>query len=66
MGIAHPNTDSRLARYTHSEGYLEWLEASRVARKLSDEEIGDRVRRLEETREHYEQRFDTTDPSTVS
>lgn len=66
MGIAHAEPDSRPARYTRNEGYLEWQEASRIARELSVEEIVDRVRRLEETEESYEERFEATDPSAVS
>ena len=66
MGIARADSESRPARYTRNDGYLEWQEASRIARELSVDEIVDRVRTLEAERDAYEERFDTPDPKTVS
>lgn len=66
MGIVRADHESRPARYTRNDGYLEWQEASRIARDLSIDEIIDRVRALEDECETYEERFGTTDPTTVS
>lgn len=66
MGIVRADRERRPASYTRNEGYLEWQDASRIARELSVEEIIERVRTLEEKRKAYEERFGTTDPTTVS
>ncbi|MUV85108.1 sugar-specific transcriptional regulator TrmB [Natronomonas sp. CBA1123] len=66
MGIAEADTDGRPAKYARNDGYLEWQEASRIANALSVEEIRDRVRELEAQRTAYEERFETTDPATLS
>jgi predicted ArsR family transcriptional regulator len=66
MGIAESDTDGRPAKYARNDGYLEWQEASRIANALSVEEIRDRVRELEAKRTTYEERFETTDPATLS
>jgi len=66
MGIVRADRESRPVRYERDDGYLEWQEASRIARELSVEEIIERVQDLEERREAYEQRFGTRDPATVA
>lgn len=66
MGIAQAMEEGSPTRYTRNDGYLEWQEASRIARELTVEEIIDRVQALEEERAAYEERFGTTDPTTVS
>lgn len=66
MGIVRADRESRPARYERNDGYLEWQEASRIASDLSVEEVIGRVRRLEERRDEFEERFGTTDPSSVS
>ncbi|ELZ28957.1 hypothetical protein C474_13684 [Halogeometricum pallidum JCM 14848] len=66
MGIARTDRESRPARYERNDSYLEWQEASRIADELSIEEIIDRVQRLEARREEFEERFETSDPSSVS
>jgi len=66
MGIARANRGNRPATYERNDGYLEWQDASRIAADLSVEEIVDRVATLEERRSDYEDRFETTDPNTVS
>ena len=66
MGIVRADTEARPAHYERNDGYLEWQEASRIARELTTDEIVDRVRNLEAERARYEERFDATDPDTVS
>ena len=66
MGIAVADRDAEPARYARHEGYLEWQEARRIAEELSTAEIVERVGDLEAERERYEQRFDASDPATVS
>jgi DNA-binding transcriptional ArsR family regulator len=66
MGIVDADRESRPARYERNEGYLEWQDASRIARELSVEEIIDRVRTLEAERDAFEERFGETDPTAVS
>lgn len=66
MGIVRADTDARPARYERNGGYLEWQEASRIARDLTVDEIVERVRGLEAERAEYEERFGTTDPDDVS
>jgi hypothetical protein len=66
MGIAEADTGGRPAKYARNDGYLEWQEASRIANALSVEEIRDRVQELETQRATYEERFETTDPTTLS
>ncbi|MDL0118507.1 sugar-specific transcriptional regulator TrmB [Halobacterium salinarum] len=66
MGVVRKDEQSRPARYERDDGYLEWQEASRIARELSVEEIIDRVADLEAERDAYEQRFETTDPESVT
>ena len=65
MGIARTDGESRPARYERNEGYLEWQEASRIATDLTVDDIIERVQRLEKHREEFEDRFETTDPSSV-
>ncbi|GAA0260168.1 helix-turn-helix domain-containing protein [Haladaptatus pallidirubidus] len=65
MGIARTDNESRPARYERNEGYLEWQEASRIATDLTVDEIIKRVQQLEAHREEFEDRFETTDPSSV-
>ncbi len=65
MGIARTDRESRPARYERNEGYLEWQEASRIATDLSPDDIIERVQRLEAHREEFEDKFETTDPSSV-
>lgn len=66
MGVVRADTDSRPTRYSRNDGYLEWQEASRIARELTIDEIVERVRDLEAERAGYEERFDATDPDDVS
>lgn len=66
MGIVEADRASRPTRYTRDEGYLEWQEASRIARELSTDEIIERVQALEAEQEEYEEQFGTTDPTTIS
>jgi len=65
MGIVRADR-SRPARYERNDGYLEWQDASRIAQELAVEEIIERVQRLEARRDEFEERFETTDPSSVS
>ncbi len=66
MGIVRADSDSRPPTYERNEGYLEWQDASQIAAALSVAEIIDRVANLEERRTAYEERFGTSDPTTVS
>ena len=66
MGVVEAHRESRPARYSRNDGYLEWQEASRIARELSVAEIIDRVESLEAERDEYEARFGTTDPADIS
>jgi DNA-binding transcriptional ArsR family regulator len=66
MGIGRADRQSRPARYERNDGYLEWQDASRLADELTIDEITDRVHQLEDRREEFEQRFETSDPSRVS
>ncbi|WP_254863702.1 DUF7342 family protein [Halovivax gelatinilyticus] len=66
MGIARADPSGRPARYERNDGYLEWQEASRIARDLTIEEIIERVAGLERRRSMYEDRFGTADPDSVS
>ncbi len=66
MGVVEANRESRPARFARNDGYLEWQEASRIARELSVAEIIDRVESLEAERDEYEERFGTADPADVS
>jgi predicted transcriptional regulator len=66
MGIGRADRQSRPARYERNDGYLEWQDASRLADELTIDEIIDRVHQLEDRREQFEQRFGTTDPSSIS
>jgi hypothetical protein len=66
MGISRADRQSRPAQYERNDGYLEWQDANRLARKLTVEEIINRVHRLENRREEFEQRFETTDPTGIS
>ncbi|WP_089649593.1 DUF7342 family protein [Halobacterium hubeiense] len=66
MGVVRKDEQSRPARYERDDGYLEWQEASRIARELSVEEIIDRVADLEAEQQTYEQRFETADPESVT
>ena len=66
MGVVEADRESRPARFARNDGYLEWQEASRIARELSVAEIIDRVESLEAERDEYEERFGTTDPTEVS
>lgn len=66
MDIARANRQSRPARYERNDAYFEWQDANRLADELTVKEIINRVRRLEDRREKFEQRFETTDPTSVS
>ena len=66
MGIVRADRDSRPARYERNDGYLEWQDASRLAEELTVEEIIERVQRLEERRAEFEERFKTSEPTSVS
>ena len=66
MGISRADRQSRPAQYERNDGYLEWQDANRLARELTIEEIIERVHRLEDRQEEFEQRFETTDPTVVS
>jgi len=66
MSIARADRQSRPARYDRNDAYFEWQDASRLADELTVEEIIERVRRLEDRREKFEQRFGTTDSTSVS
>lgn len=66
MGVARADPRSQPASYARNEGYLEYQEASRIARDLTVEEIVERVRELEAERDTYEAEFDTSDPATVT
>ena len=66
MGVVNADRESRPARYSRNDGYLEWQEASRIARELSITAIIDRVESLEAERADYEERFGATDPTEVS
>ena len=66
MGVGRVDRQSRPARYERNDGYLEWQDASRLADELTVEEIIDRVHQLEDRREEFEQRFETSDPSSIS
>lgn len=66
MGIVRADRDSRPARYERNDGYLEWQDAARFAEELTVEEIIERVQRLEDRREEFEERFGTTNPASVS
>lgn len=66
MGVARTDPESQPAKYARNDGYLEYQEASRIARELTVEEIVECVRELEAERDAYEAEFDTTDPTTVT
>lgn len=66
MGIVRADDGARPIRYERDDGYLEWQEASRIARELTDDEIVERVRELEAERTRYEERFNATNPDDVS
>ena len=66
MGVVRADTGGRPARYERNDGYLEWQEASRIARELTTDQIIKRVRNLEAERTRYEERFGTADPGDVS
>ncbi|MDL0131193.1 MULTISPECIES: sugar-specific transcriptional regulator TrmB [Halobacterium] len=66
MGVVRKDEQSRPARYERDDGYLEWQEASHIARELSVEEIIDRVAELEAEQQTYEQRFETANPESVA
>lgn len=66
MGIVRADRESHPIQYARNDGYLEFQEANRIARELTVEEIIGRVRDLEAERDAYEERFGTSDPSTVS
>lgn len=66
MGIARANSEGTPARYARDDAYLEWQEASRIAREVPVEEIVERVRELEAEREAYEERFEATNPASAS
>ena len=66
MGIVRADREGRPARYERNDGYLEWQEASRIAQELPVEEIIERVHRLEDRRDEFEERFGTADPASVS
>jgi DNA-binding transcriptional ArsR family regulator len=66
MGIVRADRHSRPARYERNDGYLEWQDVAWLAEELTVEEIIERVQRLEDRREEFEERFGTTDPASVS
>jgi DNA-binding transcriptional ArsR family regulator len=66
MGIVRADRGTRPARYARNDGYLEWQEATRIADELSIDEIVERVERLEEHRNTFEETFDTNDPSEIN
>lgn len=66
MGIVRADADAQPARYERNDAYLEWREASRIARERTVDEIIERVRQLESRRDEFVDRFGTTDPSAVS
>jgi 3-methyladenine DNA glycosylase Tag len=66
MGIVRADRHSRPTRYERNDGYLEWQDVARLAEELTVEEIIERVQRLEDRREEFEERFGTTDPASVS
>lgn len=66
MGIARTDPESQPASYARNDGYLEWQEASRIARALTVDEIIERVQDLEAERSAYEAEFEATDPATVT
>jgi DNA-binding transcriptional regulator GbsR (MarR family) len=66
MGIVRADWGTRPARYARNDGYLEWQEATRIANELSIDEIIERVERLEEHRNTFEETFDTSDPSEIN
>ena len=66
MGIIRADTDSRPARYERNDGYLEWQEASRIARELTTDRIVERVCDLEAERTRSEEHFAATNPGDVS
>ena len=66
MGVARTDPESQPAKYARNDGYLEYQEASRIARELTVEEIIERVQDLEAERAAYEAEFDTSDPATVT
>lgn len=66
MGIVRADRGSRPPRYERNDAYLEWQEASHIADELATEAIIERVQQLEDRREAFEERFGTTNPSSVS
>lgn len=66
IGVAQADRSSRPVRYDRNEAYIQWQEGRYIAEELSIEEIIDRVRQLEERREEFENRFESTDPASVS
>ena len=66
MGIVRADRDAKPARYERNDSYLEWQEASRIADERTVEEIVERVGELETRRDEFRDRFDATDPSSVS
>lgn len=66
MGIGRADRESRPARYERNEGFLEWQDANRIAQELTIEGIIERVQRLEERQDEFEEHFGTTDPASVS
>ena len=66
IGIVHADTEARPIHYERDDGYLEWQEASRIARNLTVDEIIDRARELDAERAHYEERFNATNPESAS
>lgn len=66
MGVARTDPESKPATYARNDGYLEYQEASRIARDLTVEEIIERVADLEAERAAYEAEFETSDPATVT
>lgn len=66
MGIVRASESGRGKRFQRDDGFLEWREASRIAKEMAIDDIVERVRHLEERRDSYEARFDTANPADVS
>lgn len=66
MGVARTDPESQPAAYARNDGYLEYQEASRIARDLTVEAIIERVADLEAERAAYEAEFETSDPAMVT
>lgn len=66
MGIASENSDLKPAIYRRKRSYIEWNAARRIADDLEASEITERVGQLEAREEAFQERFDSSDPASVS